>query len=499
MTTSPASYQTDPEEALVAFIASFAHDPLGFALACFPWGEAGSPLEHSQIDPWQVSILSDIRDGLITAAEAIRIAVSSGHGIGKSALVAIIILWAICTHEDTRGIVTAGTEGQLRTKTVPELSKWYRMLICKHWFIQTATAIFSADPKHRDTWRIDFIPWNESNPEAFAGLHNKGKRILVLFDEASQIADIIWETVEGALTDADTEILWLNFANPTRNTGKFRECFGRNRHRWNGRQIDSRTVKITNKVQLQQWVDDYGEDSDFVRIRVRGVFPRAGSLQFVPADIVEAATKRDVVIAGDDAVVLGVDVARFGDDQSVIAVRCGRDARSRPWSSYRGMDTMQLSAKVFEAWKRTGARAIFVDGGGVGAGVVDRLRQMGAPVIEVQFGARPDGGFILADPVKVKNKRTEMAVVAREWLKGGAIPDNPELIADATGIEYGFDADNALILEKKSDMKKRGLASPDWWDALSLTFASPIQVQDEGWADDRYDSRDDGRSPISGY
>jgi hypothetical protein len=245
-------------------------------------------------------------------------------------------------------------------------------------------------------------------------------------------------------------------------------------------------------------VDDYGEDSDFVRIRVRGVFPRAGSLQFIPADRVEEAARRPVSIAADEPVVLGVDVARFGDDQSVIAVRCGRDARSRPWASYRGLDTMQLSAKVYEAWKRTGAQAIFVDGGGIGAGVVDRLRQMGAPVLEVQFGARPDGGFILAEPVKVKNKRTEMYAVAREWLKGGAIPDHPELIADLTGVEYGFDADNAIQLEKKSDMKKRGLASPDWSDALVVTFASPVHAHTDDWADDRFDSRDDGRSP-AGY
>lgn len=494
--TSPALKDIKAE--LVAFIAGFSSDPYGFALAAFPWGEPGTPLEHMTLDPWQADILCAIRDGLITAQEAIRIAVASGHGIGKSALVAIVILWALATHEDTRGVVTAGTEGQLRTKTVPELGKWFRMMICRHWFVQTATSIFSADPRHKDTWRIDFIPWNETNPEAFAGLHNQGKRILVVFDEASQIADIIWETIEGALTDADTEILWLCFGNYTRNTGKFHECFGRYRHRWTRRQIDSRTVKITNKTQIEQWIADYGEDSDFVRVRVRGVAPRAGALQYIPGDTVEAAAKRQAQIAADEPVVMGVDVARFGDDQSVIAVRRGRDAKFMAWGKFRGLDTMQLAARVLEWRQKTGAAVIFVDGGGVGAGVVDRLIQLGAPVIEVQFGARPDGGWVLQSPVKVRNKRTEMWAVMREWLKGGAIPDDPELIADLTGVEYGYDADNAEQLEKKSDMKKRGLASPDMGDALALTFAQPVHAQG-GIYDRDSDYRPDGRSSITGY
>jgi len=489
----------DPEEELVEAIASFTRDPLGFALFAFPWGEPGSPLADKELDPWQVAILSAVRDGLVTLEDAIRIAVASGHGIGKSALVAILILWALSTHEDTRGVVTAGTEGQLRTKTVPELGKWFRMMICRHWFTQTATAIFSNDPRHRDTWRVDFIPWNEKNPEAFAGLHNEGKRILVVFDEASQIADIIWETIEGALTDDNTEILWFAFGNPTRNTGRFRECFGRYRHRWTGRQIDSRTVKITNKAQIAEWIDDYGEDSDFVRVRVRGAFPRAGALQFIAADVVEAAKARKVHIEALEPVVLGVDVARYGDDMSVIAVRAGRDARSREWGKFRGLDTMQLAGKVLEFWRRTGATAIFVDGGGVGAGVVDRLRQANAPVVEVQFGASPDGGFVLERPVKVANKRAEIWSVMREWLSGGAIPDDPELQVDLTGVEYGYNSDDAIQLEKKKDMKKRGLASPDCGDALACTFAAPIYAIDDFDDDMGRDSQRRTANRTTGY
>lgn len=123
---------------------------------------------------------------------------------------------------------------------------------------------------HDKRWRADAIPWSEHNTEAFAGLHNERKRIIVVFDEASNIADLVWEVAEGALTDEDTEIIWVAFGNPTRNTGRFRECFRKYKHRWKCAQIDSRTVEGTNKQQLQKWVDDYGEDSDFVKVRVRG-------------------------------------------------------------------------------------------------------------------------------------------------------------------------------------------------------------------------------------
>ncbi len=259
-------------------MAGFAGDPAGFVAYAFPWGEPGPLADRSGPDGWQQDLLEEVRDGLKTPGEAIRHAVASGHGVGKSALVAWLTLWAMATHADTRGIVTANTESQLRTKTWPELSKWSRMCICRHWFKLTATALHAVQPGHERTWRIDAVSWSEKTTEAFAGLHNAGKRILVVFDEASALPDAVWETMEGALTDEGTEILWFAFGNPTRNSGRFRECFGRFRHRWAARQVDSRTVAITNKEQIASWVADYGEDSDFVRVRVKGEFPRAGTL-----------------------------------------------------------------------------------------------------------------------------------------------------------------------------------------------------------------------------
>lgn len=461
-------------------LAEYQHDPYGAVMYGFPWGKKGGPLEGmAGPEPWQAEHLQEMGRKLRANPHMpIREAIASGHGIGKSADLGMVLWWAMSTHEDTRCNVTAGTDTQLRTKTAPEVGKWFRMAINAHWFTVTATAIYATDPEHEKNWRVDFIPWNEKNPEAVAGLHNQGKRIVLVYDEASQIPEIIWQTTEGALTDDNTEIIWLTRGNPTRNTGAFRECFGRNRHRWYTRQIDSREVSFTNKEQIQQWIDDYGEDSDFCRVRIRGVFPRAGSMQFIPGDLVDEAMAREPQCFIWEPLIMGVDVARFGDDQSVIAFRRGRDAATIPWVKLRNVDTMTLAAEIARLADQEKADAIFIDGVGIGAGVVDRLRQMNRYVFDVQSGAKPSG-FLAGEPYRVKNKRAEMWAAMRNWLPQAALPDDPELEADLTGVEYGYDQDNAIQLEKKSDMKKRGLASPDCADALALTFAEPVALKDE--------------------
>lgn len=465
------------DEQLAEDIGGFTFDPLGFVLYAFPWGEG----ELSELDgpqPWQCDELNGIGDALRSGAslidatqKAIRRAIASGHGIGKSAFVSWIILWSICTCKDTRGVVTANTEAQLKGKTWAELAKWHRLCLCGHWFDLTATALISKLPGHDKTWRIDMVPWSERNTEAFAGLHNKGSRVLLIFDEASAIPDIIWEVSEGALTDDDTEIIWVVCGNPTRNTGRFRECFGRFRHRWNTIQVDSRNVSITNKAQIQEWVDDYGEDSDFVRVRVRGVFPRAGSNQLIGGDLVEAAcgkTLRPEVYASAPKI-LGVDVARFGDDQSVISMRQG--LACFPMQTFRGLDLMTFAGIVAQTIDRESPDGVFIDQTGIGAGVVDRLRQLGhRSVVGIDFGGKAMSEHLYA------NKRSEMWCLMRDWLlSGGAIPPDDELKDDLCAPEYGFSGDRGqILLEKKSDMKKRGLASPDRGDALALTFAAPV-------------------------
>jgi len=466
-----------PEITWAIEAAAFTQDPLGFVFFAFEWGK-GDLVDYDGPDEWARDLLIAVGTGLVTTQEAIQLAIASGHGIGKSAFVAWLILWAVCTHEDTRGVVTANTDTQLRTKTWAELAKWYHRCTCaKLMFELTATAIYSKDSDHEKTWRVDMVPWSERNTEAFAGLHNQGKRVLLIFDEASAIPDIIWETAEGVLTDANTEIVWFVAGNPTRNTGRFRECFGRFKHRWQIRQIDSRTVKITNKTQIAQWVSDYGEDSDFVRVRVRGVFPRAGSMQFISSEIIDGAVRREPSATMYDAFVMGVDVARFGDDESVIYFRKGRDGSTHPPQKFRGLDNMQLAAKVVDLYEFYKADGVFVDGGGNGGGVVDRLRQLHVPVFDIQFGAGADLSQPGQELVCYANKAAEMWGSMKAWLEYGSIPDDVDLRAQLEGREYGYvlyKGRDAIQLEKKSDMKKRGLSSPDIADALALTFAYKV-------------------------
>src|SRR5258708_8770544 len=252
----------DFDTALHREIGAFRYDPLGFVMFAFPWGIPHTPLaEESGPEEWQREVLVRIGNGLLdghfseAGSEAVRVAIASGHGIGKSALVCWLILGAMSTLRDTRGVVSANTEGQLRTKTWPELAKWHAMARNKAWFTYTATALHSAEPGRDKTWRVDAITWSEQDTEAIAGLHNKGRRAFCLLDEASSIPDPVWDTIEGALTDADTELVWAVFGNPTRTTGRFRECFfgGRFAHRWSPQQIDSRSVGMTNKVQIAAW------------------------------------------------------------------------------------------------------------------------------------------------------------------------------------------------------------------------------------------------------
>lgn len=388
--------------------------------------------------------------------------------------------WGLDTMPDTKGVITANTETQLKTKTWVRLAEWNRMALTRDMFKKTATALFSADPEHEQTWRMDMVPWSERNPEAFAGMHNEGRRVLMLFDEASAISDVIYEVAEGALTDENTQVIWLLYGNPTRNTGRFRDCFpgGKFEKRWTTYKVDSRTVNLTNKKQIQEWIEDYGEDHDFVRVRVKGEFPRVDAVSFIPYETAVAATKRPLPENNEYDIVLGVDVARYGDDKSVIYPRQGRDARSRAPEVYQGLDTIELATRVRDAVTKYQPSCVFVDEGNTGGSLIDVLRNWRLPVLllPVQFGAKPDG---LTNDLYA-NKRSEIWGLLRDWLKDGCIPEFirgiegnfvDELIAPAMGFNQSGDL---IQLESKKDMRRRGITSPDAADALACTFAMPL-------------------------
>lgn len=478
-------------------VSQFYDDPLGFVMFAFDWGE-GELEGFDGPDQWQIDILIDIGEAVkdrgfngVDPVDPIKFATSSGHGIGKSALTAWLILWVMSTRPRSRGVVTANTVDQLKTKTWAELGKWHKRCITAHWFEVTNTSIYHI--KLSDSWRVDCMTSREENSEAFAGLHCADSTPWYIFDEASAIPNTIWEVAEGGLTDG--EPMMFVFGNPTRNNTKFFDCFHENKHRWNTRRIDSRTAKMTNKRLLQEWLDDYGEDSDFFRVRVKGEFPSAGEMQFLDSDLVTMGMNREPGgYIPDEPLICSVDIARGGGDDTRIGFRRGKDAITERYYRITAQDTrdsMKVVSKICMVLDRHKPDITFFDATGIGGPVADRLRQLGYNVIDIHFGAEAD------DKSKYANKTAEMADRLRQWLlSGGALPKDQQLHKELTSREFGHNEKDQLVMEKKKDIKKRLGFSPDWADQIYLTFAQAVpkldhprgQVDATQWARDNYNS-----------
>ena len=477
---------------IITEVAKYRADPLGFVLFAFPWGAKGTVLEGwPGPQQWQREVLQAIGEVMANPDKnqrKIRVAIASGKGIGKSALLAMIFWWAMTTMPFTRARVTAGSFPQLSATTWPEIVKWGQMSLCSHWFHITAQTVSAMNEADSRNWRADAMAWNETAPESFAGLHNLGRRILFIMDEASQIATPIWDTTDGIFTDKDTEIILVAPGNPTRGTGRFFDLFQPEHpehHRWLTRNIDSRDVDITDKDELNSLVEQYGEDHDYVRAFVRGVFPRLSDMQFISAEAVWHAVRRNVAAQPSDPLVMGVDVARSeAGDETVIAFRKGFDAKLIPWIRMRSGDTMAIASAVADAFQRYRADALFVDGGGVGGGVHDRLLQLGVPSLAIDSGRPDDRASATTDPTRYANKRAAMWGAMKHWLPYGALPDDhaftKDFVPQASGVMYGHSQRkgvDGIVLEAKKDMKKRGLSSPDLADALAFTFAYRVTAK----------------------
>lgn len=463
--------RTDPEQQLIDLAASCRFDPWKWAGAAWDWGY-GSLTGFTGPRDWQDEIMQDITDHLQDPDkryQPLQIAVASGHGIGKSAEMGMLANWAMSCFANARVVCTANTMGQLRTKTVPEITKWFKSSITAKWFdMQTETI------KVDGSWRTDFVSWSAHNTEAFAGLHNMGSIILILFDEASKIDDKVWEVTEGALTDENTVIIWITFGNPTQNTGRFRECFRKMRHRWLHKHIDSRDVEGTNKQQLQNMVDDYGEDSDIVKVRVRGMFPAQSMMQWISTDLVDKAQKMHLKPSQYDfaPIIIGVDPAWTGEDTLEIYMRQGLYSKHL-LTVPRNDNDVAIAQQVMRLEDELNADAVFIDLG-YGHGIYSVGKSLGRDWQIVAFG----GESADADCI---NKRMEMWKKMRQWLKeGGAIdPKDDILYQDLIGPETVPRPDGMYQLESKKDMKDRGQPSPNRGDALGLTFALPVVIKDK--------------------
>lgn len=454
------------------FVAKYATDPLGFVCAIFPWGQPGTLLENEPgPDDWQALVLEELGRQLRQGMQTIRIAVASGHGIGKSTLMAWITIWFQSCYPRNKARVTAGTLNQLKTATWREVAKWHDIAGNK-WQFEWSAEKFTCVWK-RNTWYAEAIAWSEHNPQAFAGMHEDW--VLVEFDEASTIADAIWDVIEGAFT---TRGIFLAFGNPSQPDGRFAECFGKDAKYWTTIHVDARDSRKANKELIDSWIEKWGIDSDYVRVRALGLFPQHGGLSFISPAMVTLCNQRHKNTKPSDIpnsipLLMGVDVARQGSDQSVIRLRKGRYVLPEVYR-YRIPDLMKLASHVAEHIRHHEPDVVYVDAsGGYGAGVVDRLRQLGFQILGVEFGSGAD------EDKKFLNKRAEMWSRMRDWMRAeGALPDDVQLRTALECPGYGYDArTERLKLESKKDIKARGGASPDDGDALAMTFAMLVPVK----------------------
>lgn len=473
------------DERLADEMGRLRWDPLGFVKWAFPWGEPGSLQDQLGPDIWQEAFLKELGEKVrgnafdgATPCSPVRMAVSSGHGPGKSTMAAWLVCWIMSTRPNCRGTVTANSVQQLETKTWAAVQRWMKLCITSHWFtVNSAKAYRSAS---RETWFCVPQSSKEENSEAFAGQHAADSSSFYIFDEDSGICDLIHEVAEGGLTDGEPMIFC--FGNATRSTGHFyRVCFGSQRTRWSTTCIDARQSRFTNKALIQEWIDDYGEDSDFVRVRVRGLPPRASDLQFIDQDRVWGAQKREVMVLPGEPLIAGVDVSDGGAAWNVVRFRRGADARSIPpiripGEKVRG-DRSSFLAKLTEILTNTydGQRvnAMFIDSA-FGSPYVERLHRMGHEnVFEVRFGGEsPD--------FHQKNLRAYMWWRMKEWLLHGMIdPEDTKLETDLTAPGFRLDNQDKLLIESKENMLKRGVDSPDDGDALALTWAAHVGISEQ--------------------
>jgi hypothetical protein len=491
---TPSSNQ-NPDELLAEEVSKFYARPYEFVLWAYPWGVAGSELEHETgPDENQRQFLIDLGKEVeargfngTDPVMPILMTATSGHGTGKSILGAWIADWIISTRPDSIGTVTAGTFAQLESRTWAAIQHWTKLCVTGHWFEIQARGVFHKErPK---TWKIVAQTCKEENAQAFAGQHARTSTSWYMFDEASLVPDKVWTVAMGGCSDGSP--IFIAYGQCERNTGAlYRVNFGSESHRWNHRTIDSRTSRFTNKTLMDQWLADYGPDSDYWRVRVLGLPPMADELQFIDRARISGAQNRQVVSFDDEPLIAGFDASGGGSAWNVIRFRRGLDGNALPPVRVPGEKSRDREALIsvlagIMADDRPDYKvaAMFVDSA-FGSPYVERLHVLGyANVIEVNFGSpSPDR--------HQANVRAYIWNKCKEWLPRGAIdPTDEKLALDLSGPGAMIkEKTGQLVLESKADMQKRGQASPDDGDAFCLTFTQPVAPVEK---EERRDEQDE--------
>lgn len=388
------------------------------------------------------------------------------------------ILWAMCCYWPIKIPCTAPTSHQLSDVLWAELAKWHRVLKAK--VTQLAeefdwkSDIFELRSHPRESFAVARTSRPEQ-PEALQGFH--ADNLLFVIDEASGIPDAVFQVAEGALSTEGAFVLMA--ANPTRMEGYFYDSHHKMRDRWAALHWNGEDSPLVAKEYVEDMRRKYGESSAIYKIRVRGDF--AGNPDgVIPLDIIESAIDRNVKPFG--TVRWGVDVARFGEDRTAL---CKRTANSllEPVKCWQGKDTMQTAGLIKLEYDKTQfdhkPEAICVDVIGLGAGVVDRLRELQLPVIAVNVAESPSA------EERYNRLRDELWFKAREWFarKDVRIVRDDALIEELTLPTYKLTSSGKIQVESKDELKKRGITSPDLADAFCMTFAPgvPLSAQMPSW------------------
>jgi hypothetical protein len=433
-----------------------------------------------KIAGWRTDLYKCVRDIIdmepttqqVDALHAIsnnnRVSIRSGHGCGKDGIAAATAWGFLSSRPYAKVVVTAPTHRQLHDVFRTELSKWFRKSSLQDEFVMQKDIVFhKSAPKE---WWLRYISpqvkaTKDEQAETLAGLH--GDHLLLIVDEASGVPDPMFIPLEGALTQADNKVLLIG--NMTKNTGYFYDTHFHNElsKNWVKLHWDSRESSLVTKEMVQFFADKYGEESSVFAIRVKGDPPYEDERTLIPLSWPRQCLGNDFPIAEDEPKYLGVDVARYGEDKSIIMPRQG--LKIFPWETFSGLNTITLGGYINQCYIDGEAEGLAIDEIGVGAGVTDWLYKHGHLNV---FGINVAEAS--SNIAEYNRLRDELWLLVREKCMKGLYnfpetPEGEELCNELASPTYDFNAHGGYIVESKKAMKLRGIMSPNIADALCLT------------------------------
>lgn len=431
-------------------------------------------------DDWQKEVFKDI-------AEHNRISVKSGQGVGKTGTEAVVLLWFLTCFPFPRIVATAPTKQQLHDVLWSEVAKWQsKSPLLQEILKWTKTYIYMIGYEKR--WFA--VARTATKPENMQGFHEDN--MLFIVDEASGVAEPIMEAIIGTLSGENNKLFMCG--NPTKTTGTFYDSHTSDRSIYRCHTVNSAKSKRTSKENIEAMIRKYGAESNVVRVRVYGEFPLQEDDVFIPLSLCENSVMSEPKKKAIENIDLACDVARFGDDKTVIGYKINEKIDF--YKKYNGQDTMRTAAeivilghKLIDKHKFKGKIPIKVDDGGVGGGVVDRLRQIKASdlkkyywmeIIPVKFGVRIKHKYYY-------DSTTFMMAIVKSLLsqtdddgKSKAVelilPNDNDLVGQLSCRKYSMTDNSKIKIESKDDMKKRGLTSPDEADCV-LLLCLPVKLK----------------------